>query len=195
MNLPIYRLATVKNHKTAVVAKEREVSAREATLAEREARIVTLLNDKDTEILRLQQLISTAQVQLDVRIREAVGRREEELRLAVIKREAEVAAAMARREEEIMTAVRQREQEIFDAWRIREEHIRTEANAAVAEKMKWVTAREVDLEAEQMRLDAVKGELEAKLAALPNQEVKGVPSSLSVCCGYIFGQAARIRHL
>lgn len=173
LNLPAYRLATVKTHKSAVVTKEREVFAREAALAEREARISTLLSDKDAEIVRLQQLISTAQLQLDTRIREAIGRREEELRLAVIKREEEVAAAMARREEEIMTAVRQREQEIFEAWRVREEHIRTEANAAVEEKMKWVAAREADLEAEQMRLDEVQKDLEVKLAALSDQEVKG----------------------
>ncbi|KIM65896.1 hypothetical protein SCLCIDRAFT_111837 [Scleroderma citrinum Foug A] len=166
-------LATVKTHKSAVVTKEREVFAREAALAEREARISTLLSDKDAEIVRLQQLISTAQLQLDTRIREAIGKREEELRLAVIKREEEVAAAMARREEEIMTAVRQREQEIFEAWRVREEHIRTEANAAVEEKMKWVAAREADLEAEQMRLDEVQKDLEVKLAALSDQEVKG----------------------
>ncbi|KAL4064194.1 kinase-like domain-containing protein [Scleroderma yunnanense] len=166
-------LATVKTHKFAVVAKEREISAREATLAERETRLATLLSDKDGEISRLQQLISTARVQLDARIREAVGKREEELRLAVIKREEEVAAAMARREEEIMTAVRQREQEIFEAWRVREEHIRSEANAAIEEKMKWITAREADLEAEQMRLDDVQKDLEAKLATLSDQEAKG----------------------
>lgn len=46
-----------------------------------------------------------AEVQVNVRIREGVGKQGEELHLAVIKREVEVAAAMARQEEEIMTVV------------------------------------------------------------------------------------------
>ncbi|KAI6043381.1 kinase-like domain-containing protein [Pisolithus marmoratus] len=166
-------LATVKTHKSSVVAKERELSAREATLAEREARLTALVAEKDAEILRLHQLISTAESRVDVRIREAIGKREEELRLAVMKREQEVAAAMARREEEIMNAVRQREREIFEAWSAREEQIRAESNSAVEEKMKQIAAREADLEAEQTRLDAVQKELEVKLAVLSNQEAKG----------------------
>ena len=40
------------------------------------------------------QLVSTAQVQLDIRIYEVVGKRGEELRLAVIRCEAEVAATI-----------------------------------------------------------------------------------------------------
>ncbi|KIJ59716.1 hypothetical protein HYDPIDRAFT_162091 [Hydnomerulius pinastri MD-312] len=166
-------LTTVKTHKSAVVAKEREVSARETALADREARLTVLVAEKDAEILRLHHLISTAQTQLDARIREAVGKREEELRIAIRKREEEVAAAMARREEEIMSAVRQREQEIFEAWRAREEQIKTEAEAAVEEKMRWIAAKEADLETEQTRLDEVQKDLEVKLAALSNQEVKG----------------------
>ncbi|KAI6144136.1 kinase-like domain-containing protein [Pisolithus tinctorius] len=166
-------LATVKSHKSAVVAKERDLSAREAALADREARLTTLIAEKDAEILRLHRLMSTAESQVDVRIREAIGKREEELRLAVIKREQEVAAAMARREEEIMNAVRQREREIFDAWSAREGQIRSEANSAVEERMKQITAREAELEAEQTRLDAVQKDLEVKLSALSNQEAQG----------------------
>ncbi|KAI5988000.1 kinase-like domain-containing protein [Pisolithus marmoratus] len=165
-------LATVKTHKSSVVAKERELSAREATLAEREARLTALVAEKDAEILRLHQLISAAESQVDVRIREAIGKREEELRLAVMKREQEVAAAMARREEEIMNAVRQREREIFEAWSAREEQIRAESNSAVEEKMKQIAAREADLEAEQTRLDAVQKDLEVKLAVLSTRKLK-----------------------
>lgn len=174
--LVLHRLATVKSHKSAVVAKERDLSAREAALANREARFTTLIAEKDAEILRLHRLISTAESQVEVRIREAIGKREEELRLAVIKREQEVAAAMARREEEIMNAVRQREREIFDAWSAREGQIRSEANSAVEERMKQITAREAELEAEQTRLDAVQKDLEVKLSALSNQEAQGTPS-------------------
>ncbi|KAF9242044.1 kinase-like domain-containing protein [Melanogaster broomeanus] len=166
-------LTTVRSHKSVVVAKEREVSARETALAEREARLTALVAEKDAEILNLHTLISTAQSQLDTRIREAIGKREEELRIAVRKREEEVAAAMARREEEIMTAVRQREQEIFEAWRTREEQMKVETEAAVSEKMLWIAAKEADLEAEQNRLDEVQRDLEGKLAALSSQQVKG----------------------
>ncbi|KAH0826861.1 kinase-like domain-containing protein [Lanmaoa asiatica] len=166
-------LSTVKTHKSAVIAKEREVSARETALADREAKLTPLVVEKDAEILRLHNLVSTAQSQLDARIREAVGKREEELRVAVRKREEEVAAAMARREEEILSAVRQREQEIFDAWRKREEQIKVEAEAMIAEKMQWIAAKEADLEVEQSRLDEVQKDLEAKLAMLASQEGKG----------------------
>lgn len=171
--LNTHRLLAVKTHKSAVVAKEREISAREAVLVDREAKLTALMVEKDAEILGLHNIISTAQFQLDTRIREAVSKREEELRLAIRKREEEVAAAMARREGEIMSAVRQREQEIFDAWRAREEKIKVEAEAMIAEKMQWIAAKEADLEAEQCRLDEVQKDLEAKLATLSSQEVKG----------------------
>lgn len=171
--LNVYRLSTVKTHKSAVIAKEREISARETALADREAKFTALVVEKDAEILRLHNLISTAQSQLDARIREAVGKREEELRVAVRKREEEVAAAMARREEEILTAVRQREREIFDAWHTREEQIKVEAEAMIAEKMQWIAGKEADLEAEQSRLGEVQKDLEAKLATLSSQEGKG----------------------
>lgn len=161
----------VKAHKSAVATKEREVSVRETALVEREARLNAIITEKDAEILNLHQLVSSAQI--DARIREAVAKREEELRVAVIKREEEVAAAMSRREGEIMNAVRQREQEIFEAWKAREQQIRAEANAAVEDKMKCISAREADLEAEQARLDCVQKDLEAKLAVFSNQYTKG----------------------
>ena len=111
--MPLYRLATVKNHRVDV-AKKREVSAHEATLAERKARFATLCSDREGEISRLQPIVLTAQVQLDNRACEVVGKRDEELRLTVIKREVEVATAMARRKE-AMTTAQQREQERFSA--------------------------------------------------------------------------------
>jgi hypothetical protein len=163
----------VKTHKSAVIAKEREISARETVMAERETKLTALVVEKDAEILRLHHLISTAQSQLDARIREAIGMREEELRVAIRKREEEVAAAMARREEEIMSAVRQREQEIFDAWRTREEQIKAEAEEMTTERIQWIAAKEADLEVGQIRLDELQKDLEAKLAALSSQEVKG----------------------
>ncbi|KAG6331959.1 hypothetical protein ID866_7130 [Astraeus odoratus] len=166
-------LAIVKTHKSAVVAKEREISAREASLTEREAKIATLIAEKDAEILRLQQIVSTGQSQLDAKIREAVSKREEELRVAVIKREEEVAAAMARREEEIMNAVRHREQEILEAWKAREGQIKMEANAAIEEKLTWIAGREADLRAEQTRLNEVQQALEANLGAISNHEARG----------------------
>ncbi|KAG9309207.1 kinase-like domain-containing protein [Chiua virens] len=166
-------LSTVKTHKSVVLAKEREICAREAALIDREAKLNALVVEKDAEILHLHTIISTAQSQLDARTREAVVKREEELRAAIRKREEEVAAAMARREEEILSAVRQREQEIFEAWRVREEQIKAEAEALIADRMQCLAAREADLEAEQRRLDEVQKDLETKLAVLSSQEAKG----------------------
>ena len=163
----------MKTHKSAVIAKEREISVRETALAERETKLTAIVVEKDAEILRLHNVVSTAQSQLDTRIREAICKREEELRVAIRKREEEVAAAMARREEEILAAVRQREQEIFDAWRTREEQIKAEAETMIVEKMQWIAAKEADLEVEQSRLEEVQKDLEAKLAALSCQGVKG----------------------
>ena len=48
----------MKTHKSAVIAKEREISAREIALAEREAKITALVAEKDAEILRLCNLVS-----------------------------------------------------------------------------------------------------------------------------------------
>ncbi|KAF8547914.1 hypothetical protein OG21DRAFT_1489822 [Imleria badia] len=90
------KYSTVKTHQSAVIPKEREISARETALAEREAKLATV----DAGTLRVYNFLSTAQSQLDARIREAVGKREEELCVAIRKRE-EVAAGMARREDEI----------------------------------------------------------------------------------------------
>jgi NIMA (never in mitosis gene a)-related kinase len=90
-----------------------------------------------------------------------------------MKHEEEVAIAMTRREGEIMEAVRTREADILEAWKVREEQIRKEAGEAVEERMKWVNGREEELEAERLRLDDARVELEAKVKVL-NDTVKGL---------------------
>ena len=76
-----------------MVAKERELSAREAAFIEKESHIQAILSQKDTEIASLQQHVVDCQSAVDTRIRQAITKREEELRVAVMKREEEVAAA------------------------------------------------------------------------------------------------------
>ena len=156
-----------------MIAKERELVAREAAFAEKESHMQAVLAQKDTKIASLQQHVAESQSVVDVRIREAITKREEELRVAVMKREEEVAAAMARREEEIMGAVRTREEEIFEAWRGREEQIRKEVGEAVEERMRWVTGREEELEADRMRLDSMRADLEVKIKLL-DENAKGM---------------------
>jgi len=161
----------VKAHKATIIAKERELSFREAAFVEKEAQMHAIISRKDAEIVSLQHLVnpqsqSQSQSFIDARIREAIAKREEELRMAVMKREEEVAAAMARREEEIMEAVRRREVEIFEAWRVRENQIRIEIEEAAEERMKWVPVQQDEIEAERQRLDGVRKELEAKVKML-----------------------------
>ena len=55
--------------------------------------------------------VSTAQSQLDARIREVISKRGEEPCVAIRKHEGEVATAMARGEDKILSAVRQRERD------------------------------------------------------------------------------------
>ncbi|KAF8547909.1 hypothetical protein OG21DRAFT_1501321 [Imleria badia] len=86
----VFEAEKMKTHKSAVISKDLGISARETALAEREAKLTTVVAGKDAGILSLHNFVSTAQSQLNARIREATGKREEE-----------VAAAMARREDEI----------------------------------------------------------------------------------------------
>jgi hypothetical protein len=51
-----HRLATVKSHKAAVVAKDREVIACKAALTQWEVQLAFLLSEKDHEISRLRGL-------------------------------------------------------------------------------------------------------------------------------------------
>jgi len=156
-----------------VIAKERELTARESAFAEKESHMHVVLSQKDAEIASLRQHVIESQSAVDARIKEAIVKREEELRVAVMRREEEVAAAMARREEEIMGAVRTREEEILEAWRGREEQIRKEVSEPAEEQLKWVKGREEELEAERMRLDGVRAELETKVKML-DESAKGM---------------------
>ena len=119
----------------------------------------------------------------ETRIREAIAKREEELRIAVRKREEEVAAAITRREEEIMEAVRKREEEICEAWREREEQIRAELGGAVEERIKWAVSKEAEIKAEELRLNVVREDLDAKINAFTETVAAGVKGSYSFFLG------------
>ncbi|KLO19564.1 kinase-like protein [Schizopora paradoxa] len=155
-------LTSVKAHKTNLQAKEKELQSLATTLAEKEGMLSTVLQQKDSEIHRLTQLTQ----QIDVRVRDAVAKREEELRVAVMRREEEVRTAMAAREEEILEAVRKRESEINEAWRAREEELRGELQGAVT----WVEERRKELEEEAERLEKARVDLEKEADALASQK-------------------------
>ncbi|KAF4579435.1 G2-specific serine/threonine protein kinase [Pleurotus pulmonarius] len=165
-------LHTVKIHKSTLTTKEREILAREAAVAEKEAQIASVLSQKDAEIIGLKDMVNQlqqhhqAQVNVEARVREAVAKREDELRIAVAKREEEVAAAMVRREEEIMGAIRKREAEISEAWKTREEQIKKEVAEEVDERVKWVIQRTEELSDEEERLETIRLELEERAKAL-----------------------------
>ncbi|KAI0661385.1 kinase-like domain-containing protein [Cubamyces menziesii] len=159
-------LTTVKGHKAALLAKERDLMAREAVLADRETKLTAVVAQKDEEIASLRALLATAETTLQQRVRAAVARRDEELRAMVLKQEEEVAARMARREEEIMEAVRRREEDVARMWADWERQTREGMGRAVEERMEWVQQRSDELEAERERLDSARKELEAKMKAL-----------------------------
>lgn len=171
------RLNAVKTHKTNVVAKEREVLAREAVLAEKEAHITTLLAQKDAEIVSLKQTMSQMQTRIqlqsqqsvEAQIRVAISKREDELRVAVAKREEEVAAVITRREGEIIEAIRKREEELCEAWRAREEEIRKE----VEEKVEWVSNWGQELKEEETKLEQLRTQLEDQIQAMEERAKAG----------------------
>ncbi|KXN85884.1 G2-specific protein kinase nim-1 [Leucoagaricus sp. SymC.cos] len=188
-------LSQVKSHRSAVLAKEREVLAREETLKDRERRVNSILADKDTEIGRLQAHISHIQqhpqiTQRDVEfaIRRAVACREDELRVLIQQREEEVANAMAKREEEIMEAVRRHETEVCRTWSAREAEIRQEVEVslkAVQERMERIVQKEEDLKAEGKKVEEMREEVEermrlwevsqkGKIHKAPLEEVKNI---------------------
>ncbi|KAI0358692.1 Pkinase-domain-containing protein, partial [Trametes cingulata] len=159
-------LNTVKGHKSALLAKERDLMAREALIVERETKLTAVVAQKDEELASLRALLATAETTLQQRVRAAVARRDEELRAMVLKQEEEVAARMARREEEIMEAVKRREEDVARMWAEWERQTREGMGRAVEERMEWVQQRAEELEAERARLDGVRRELEAKMKAL-----------------------------
>ncbi|TRM60001.1 kinase-like domain-containing protein [Schizophyllum amplum] len=169
-------LSAVKTHKTNIIAREREVAAREAAAAERESQFHVALSQKDAEIGHLQQLLATVQQEQSLRcytqedvetaMKDAVTKREEELRVLVTKHEQEVAAAMARREEEIMEAVRTREAELFQAMQTREAQMEQDYDERVKEieeRVQWVNARQEELQEEEQRIESTRTELERKM--------------------------------
>jgi hypothetical protein len=183
----------VKTYKATVIAKERELAAWETAFSEKESRMHVVLSQKDVEITSVPQHVIESQSALDACIQEAITKREEELRVAMMRGE-EVAAAMAWREEEIMRAVRTRAEEIFEVWRGREEQIRKEVSEPVEERPKWVKGREEELEAERMRLDGVRAELEVKVKMLDEND-KGMFRKFTYrynCLSYAIGQKDKI---
>ncbi|KAI0644675.1 kinase-like domain-containing protein [Trametes meyenii] len=168
-------LNTVKGHKGALLAKERDLMTREAALVERETKLTTVVAQKDEELTSLRALLATAETTLQQRVRAAVARRDEELRAMVLKQEEEVAARMARREEEIMEAVRRREEDVARMWSEWERQTREGMGRAVEERMEWVQQRAEELETERARLDGVRKELETKMKALEANSVAAVP--------------------
>ncbi|OCH88656.1 kinase-like protein [Obba rivulosa] len=169
-------LNTVKSHKATLVAKERDLLAREAAAAEKEKQIATIVGQKNEELASLRAIVATAEATLHQRVRDAVARRDEELRAMVLKQETEVAARMARREEEIMEAVRAREEEIARMWAEWERKTREAMSRAVEERMEWVQQRAEELERERQTLDGMRVEVERKMAAL---EAAGTEKKIS----------------
>lgn len=163
------RLTAVKTHKAGVLAREREVAAREANLNEKEATLAGMLTQKDAEIASLRSLIATAETQHQIKVREALTRREEELRTMVLKQEQEVALRMAKREEEIMEAVRKREEEIAQMWANWERATREGMCRAVEERMSWVKEQTEEIERERENLENAKRDLERKLDAVERE--------------------------
>ncbi|KAF8954141.1 kinase-like domain-containing protein [Flammula alnicola] len=169
-------LSVVKAHRDSLAAKEREIIAREHSLLETQQNLTSLMAQKDHEILSLQHLVaqlqqshSFSQQDVEMAIKQAVGRREEELRVLVMKREEEVAVAIAKREEEIMEAVRNREAEVDEACAKREALIKKE----VDERIEWVLNRETELRIEEARLQEAKEELEENVKKMQQNMTKG----------------------
>jgi NIMA (never in mitosis gene a)-related kinase 2 len=146
-----------------VIAREREVAAREVAVIESETRYSVALAEKDTEISSLRALLSAAEAIHQQKVREALMKREEELRTMVLKQEAEVAVRMAKREEEIMEAVRTREEDIAAMWANWEKETREGMCRAVEERMNWVKERTEELDKEKQSLESVRKEMERKM--------------------------------
>ena len=146
-----HRLATVKSHKAAVAAKDREVVAREAALTQREAQLALLLSEKDNEISRLRGLLGQADSLLAQRLRDC----EEQITKEMQQRE-------HLREQEL-------EQKVLAWWTTREQEIRTEVMRALDDKVKWVQRREEELKAEQGEMDEARKDFEMRMKAVENK--------------------------
>ncbi|OAX38006.1 kinase-like protein [Rhizopogon vinicolor AM-OR11-026] len=136
-------LATVKSHRAAVIAKEREVAARGAVFAEREAQLISLLSEKDHEISRLHGLLGQTEAHSAQRTREL--------------------------EEQFTKLVHQREQEFYMRVATREQEIRAEIMKGLEDKVNWVQRREEELQAEQGKLNEARKDLEMRLKAVEDK--------------------------
>lgn len=185
-----------KARETAYATKEQELLARERALLARESHQSTLLSQKDGEIAALRSKLSDMTSQVDLRVQEAIMKREEELRVLVMRREEEVAQAMRRREEEIMEAVKRREEEVEEAWKVREARVREEMAEEVEKEVgdrwreEWERLEEVREEVEKMR-DAVEDRIrkseeasasgrKGKKDKTPLEEVKNILAPLAL---------------
>jgi NIMA (never in mitosis gene a)-related kinase len=171
-----HRLSQVKDHRAAVLAKEREVVTREEALRDKERRLTGALSEKDAEISRLQAHITHIQHQpqitqrdVELAIKQAISRREEELRVLIQNREKEVSNAIAKREEEIMEAVRTREAEVCRVWHTRETEVKQEVEASikfVKERVEWILRREDELKVEEGKIEEMRRGIEERMRVL-----------------------------
>ncbi|KAJ7043564.1 kinase-like domain-containing protein [Mycena alexandri] len=189
-------MSTVKSHRDALTAKERELASRESTLNDKESQITEMIQQRDVQIHLLQSQLHECQSQLHQaqlhmhsqpsmdEIHAAVKQREEELRVLVLKREEEVSRSMQRREDEIMEAVRRREAEVLDAWGKREEVLREEFRAVLTgelearermyeEREGEVLRREAGVKEEEERLATVRELLEEKVKSMDEKPPGG----------------------
>jgi NIMA (never in mitosis gene a)-related kinase len=166
----VSRIVRIKTHKANVTAREDELRARESAIFERENQLQSILVQKDVEVASLQQMVATAEDQhrkvVELRVNEAVARREEELRVLVMNHQREVSAAMVKREEELLEAVKRREEEVRQAWFVREQEVRDEMASAVEERMEWVRKQMEEVEEERRKLEATREEVENKVKAI-----------------------------
>lgn len=118
-----------------------------------------LLTQKDEEIASLRAHVHIA-------VNEAVKKRMEEMKAQLVQYEEEVNVSRENRERELQDAVIKWEAELAESHRLREEAYRNEMTAVVEERMRWVAAKEKELEEESLRLNGLKEELEAKVQAM-----------------------------
>ncbi|KAF8953847.1 kinase-like domain-containing protein [Flammula alnicola] len=156
-------LSVVMAHRDSLAAKEREIIAREQSLLETQQNLASLMAQKDHEISSLQHLVaqlrqshSFSQQDVEMAVKQAVGRRR-------------VAVAIMKREEEIMEAVRNREAEVDEACAKRGPLIKKEVDGLI----EWVLNTEHDLRMEEARLQEVKEELEKNMKKMEQNMTKG----------------------
>jgi hypothetical protein len=166
-----------------MTTKEHELLSWEATLLERESRMSTLLEQKESETVALQSRLSQLEQQsqhdndvVDRRVRQEMAKRDNELRSAIVKCEAEMVATMARREQGIMDAVKRREEDIVKSWQVREEEIKNEMLETIRRRDMWMKNLVEELRSKTETLDRMRKDLEAKLQMM--SESSGVKTRM-----------------